>query len=901
MRRPILEERTSVKKIVFIELPTLPKGFYSLSLPTVAGALAQYLSVEIIDLNINTLERVPLTLWSDVSYFGLKVSSQNFQVAIQTTEWLRGNFPDAQILWGGELPTLQPDLVAKYADTVISGRIESLYHQLGQDLIKNTLQKKYTGGQSSEFIQPLWPEKGQQVKYKRFMGIPLETSRGCVRKCTFCLVHTMQPSIDFKSREQIRRELSSYTGNMVYVIDYNVGMNKDHLLMLADEIKESSVLGWSGEMCLESLDDDEILLALQHSRCKIIYCGLESVESAELRSVNKAKTNTVTDYQRIISKVQSYGIHLAAGVIWGLPGSTEESVLQTCRLFQKWGLHYVKFTFLTYNPGTKIKQSMEKMGRFITDAIEEFDGNHVTFIPRGSSYNQIMNATRSTFDYYYSWKSILARSWRASGFLGKLERFLFNTCYKYSSDHLASDVVGSSESSYSELLVKPYNKNVVERFAESLLYLVWRLQKKKKMGILPGSKAMTFAKLRRGMGLFLILAFVVLCVRYSFADQLPEPILLTAEMLKTNPRGLQVMECAKCHQKQFDNWLKGPHANSFIMWNNYNSNLHLEDKYTPMFSKLGKIHETRMKCLYCHAGPNVEDVLHEKLAKSAHTKVTDRLVLSAWTGSFSKEFDRPFQQSGTDCLSCHVRNNEVLVDPQRNSSGQYGNWRHVVEKTHYSQPKNTCIACHVTTMHMQSELKKEGNNQCLNCHGQKDKDGKFTHYFYWHLNKNKADQPPSPRYGIFELLSVQSPRKNNENAMLEWRLSQVAHAGTECNEMVLKVDVYDNKDRIVFEHKIRLNNRQEMIETFNRSTMKYFNQVNPPVGEEGFAFGPNTKDVKFPIPLNKIRDHGVIRLHAILKERFWWPDEGDMIFSKEFIVTKDKSAVSIMQKNGGVK
>lgn len=106
----------------------------------------------------------------------------------------------------------------------------------------------------------------------------------------------MQPQIDFKPIAQFKKELGQYANRMVYVTDYNVGMDRTHLLAVAKEIRDSDAIGWSAEMCLENLDDDEVLGALRDSRCKTIYCGLESIHPDELKAVNKNRTNTIGNY-----------------------------------------------------------------------------------------------------------------------------------------------------------------------------------------------------------------------------------------------------------------------------------------------------------------------------------------------------------------------------------------------------------------------------------------------------------------------------------------------------------------------------------------------------------------------------------------------------------------------------
>ncbi len=171
---------------------------------------------------------------------------------------------------------------------------------------------------------------GNLNKYYQFMGVPVETSKGCDKKCTFCMVHQMQPAYESEELLKLKLELDNYQGRFINIIDYNIGVDIDHFMAVAKVFKESKVLGWMAESCLETLDNEQLLKALSESRCKMIYCGLESIEEDSLKSVNKAKTNQLQNYERIIHKVLSYGIQVAAGLILGIEG-TKKSTFKTIK------------------------------------------------------------------------------------------------------------------------------------------------------------------------------------------------------------------------------------------------------------------------------------------------------------------------------------------------------------------------------------------------------------------------------------------------------------------------------------------------------------------------------------------------------------------------------------------
>ena len=423
-------------RIALFDLPTFPKGVLSLSLINVASCLATEFNVRIIDLNFSDphayIEKNDL---SGISVFGLKVSSQNFDFAIQISNRLKTKYPSASILWGGELPTLLPDICKPYADCIVTGLFEPVVNEFIYDLKHGQLKTTYNGHNNAELDQipqPRFDLVEQKNNYYRFMGLPLETSRGCTEKCAFCMVHVMQKKNyflrNFESRAGI---LNSYKGEYVNIVDYNFGVNKTHVIEVSNLLKQACVTGWMAEMCIEELDDDEMLRAMSISGCKIIYCGLESIDDKALASVHKMNTNHVDRYERIIRKVQSHGIQIAAGIIIGLENMNESTFTALEDFFNRMGLMYAKLTFLTYNPGTKVQAYMKKKGEFCTEDITHYDGNHLTYIPTGLDLPSVLKGTQQFIPRFYSLGAIIKRSGNTRHtFLSRVEFILFNLCYR---------------------------------------------------------------------------------------------------------------------------------------------------------------------------------------------------------------------------------------------------------------------------------------------------------------------------------------------------------------------------------------------------------------------------------------------------------------------------------------
>lgn len=460
-------------KGLLIDLPTSPKGTISLSLFNVASCISDVCEVTYLDLNFeNDSKTLKISDFSSFGFAGLKVSSQNFQIAQELTRKLKSKHK-LKIVWGGELPTLLPEECLKYADTIINGLFEPVAEQFSHDLANNSLKQHYKGDNLpvSNLKPPFLSLITDFERYNTFMGLPLETSRGCPENCTFCMVLTMQrKNYYLKNIEQLSKEIDSYHNRFINIIDYNFGVDSEHVIRVSSVIEKSTALGWMAEMNIELLDNDAMLQAMANSRCKMIYCGLESIDEKALESVNKARVNVVENYRRIIKKAQSYGINVAAGLILGLEGMNEDLTKRTFQFYSEVGIIYTKLTFLTFNPGTRVKDFMSKKGVFVTEEIEKYDGIHLTYLAPGMNEKEIYSVGRWYILNFYSIKNIVSRSLKTPISLKKkIEFILFNICYRAAYlDWLKYDIF-EKEENFTRMLTSHYSKPIKLKLAEKML------------------------------------------------------------------------------------------------------------------------------------------------------------------------------------------------------------------------------------------------------------------------------------------------------------------------------------------------------------------------------------------------------------------------------------------------
>ncbi|MEQ1918943.1 MAG: radical SAM protein, partial [Elusimicrobiota bacterium] len=309
-------------------------------------------------------------------------------------------------------------------------------------------------------------------RYLSFLGSPLEASQGCSEHCTFCLVHSMQPAGRDPDLARLREDLVRNPREFVSVVDYNLGDRRERLLTTARELGLSAARGWTCEACLESLDSPEVVAALAAARCRVAYCGLESVSDAALKSIAKTQ-NAVSAYRRVIRGAQEAGLEIASGFILGLAGAGPDAAFAD--FAEEAGLVYVKLTFLTFNPGTKALAAMSERGRVLTDDPSAYDGTRVTWLAPDSDAPMLRAQAGRLISRLYSWRSAWRRSRHLAGDpLRRAEFVLLSRCFGEAYRDWRR--LGVLTSDAPRLLASPWRKPAGLAAAEAALAAIRRLR-----------------------------------------------------------------------------------------------------------------------------------------------------------------------------------------------------------------------------------------------------------------------------------------------------------------------------------------------------------------------------------------------------------------------------------------
>jgi radical SAM superfamily enzyme YgiQ (UPF0313 family) len=171
---------------------------------------------------------------------------------------------------------------------------------------------------------------------------PIEGSRGCVRKCTFCDINSIWPKFKYRDGEKIADEILFL--QQKYKIDHfwfndsliNGSMKafRDFITHLAKNRK--SDITWSSQAIVRSQSsrDRSDFEMMKASGCSALAVGLESF-SEQVR-FHMGKPFTDDDLDKFLNLAQEFNISIILLLIVGYPTETQQDIDHALKQLEKY-------------------------------------------------------------------------------------------------------------------------------------------------------------------------------------------------------------------------------------------------------------------------------------------------------------------------------------------------------------------------------------------------------------------------------------------------------------------------------------------------------------------------------------------------------------------------------------
>ena len=205
-----------------------------------------------------------------------------------------------------------------------------------------------------------------------FRIVPVESGRGCPYGCEFCTVTGFfGDSIRFRTNESVVNELlrlkaraRSEGGQIaVFFIDDNFAINlKRTKSLLRDIIAAGAQVHWVAQISANLLRDEELVELIEASGGKWIFIGMESIDPANLKDVNKG-FNKPGEYAAVLERLARHNVYAITSFIFGMDNDTPGVAERTLEQVRTWPPGLPIFGLLTPLPATPLYKRLETAGR----------------------------------------------------------------------------------------------------------------------------------------------------------------------------------------------------------------------------------------------------------------------------------------------------------------------------------------------------------------------------------------------------------------------------------------------------------------------------------------------------------------------------------------------------------
>jgi radical SAM superfamily enzyme YgiQ (UPF0313 family) len=205
-----------------------------------------------------------------------------------------------------------------------------------------------------------------------FRIVPVESGRGCPYGCEFCTVTGFfGDSIRFRTNESVVNELlllkqraKSEGGQIaVFFIDDNFAINvKRTKSLLRDIIAAGAQVHWVAQISANLLRDEELIDLIAASGGKWVFIGMESIDPANLKDVNKG-FNKPGEYAAVLARLAQRNVFAITSFIFGMDNDTTGVAERTLQEIRSWPPGLPIFGLLTPLPATPLYKRLEVAGR----------------------------------------------------------------------------------------------------------------------------------------------------------------------------------------------------------------------------------------------------------------------------------------------------------------------------------------------------------------------------------------------------------------------------------------------------------------------------------------------------------------------------------------------------------
>ena len=258
--------------------------------------------------------------------FAFSVSTQNALSVYGHADRLRA--AGKTVIMGGIHPTVCPGEVMRHADAIVTGEAELIWPEVCADLLAGTLRPRYDGS-------PTPSDRMAPVDYRVFGNrryltpASLFATRGCNRRCSFCVSSRYMGPYRVKPLDVLEREIEQLSRLHPSAF---LQFTDDNLLAVPRYASDLLALlrrkgrRWVTMVTVDQFCNPALMEQMAESGCIGVAVGVESVDDDNCTAVSKYQ-NLRQPFADAVRFASRRGVQAGALLMVGLPHDTPERLL----------------------------------------------------------------------------------------------------------------------------------------------------------------------------------------------------------------------------------------------------------------------------------------------------------------------------------------------------------------------------------------------------------------------------------------------------------------------------------------------------------------------------------------------------------------------------------------------
>lgn len=195
-----------------------------------------------------------------------------------------------KVIVGGPHVSYWVDEALAHADVVVVGEAESVWARVLDDVAQGRAEKVYRGEPVP--LEGIPTPRYDLLEDRFLVRRVMQATRGCPFSCSFCTVPDLNPGFRVRPVDDVVRDIESthferwWQDKVVWFWDDNLLVSRRWAKDLLRAMRGLD-RWWLTQASIDIVKDRELLSLMEQSGCSGIFLGIESLDDADLKSVDK--------------------------------------------------------------------------------------------------------------------------------------------------------------------------------------------------------------------------------------------------------------------------------------------------------------------------------------------------------------------------------------------------------------------------------------------------------------------------------------------------------------------------------------------------------------------------------------------------------------------------------------